>query len=128
MSFMGNRFDASVGLANSFIKNMYSDNYGIKQIGINPTRTIVLNDDMYSDISVKTYSYNIIEYYKYDTKKNDFTNIDNSDASSKIEDDSNYDEAVFIEMWSNIDINKYDLNKKSDLTKYFKNLIDELEE
>lgn len=29
--------------------------------------------------------------------------------------------------WSNIDINKYDLNKKSDLTKYFKNLINELE-
>jgi len=103
LGFSGSRYDASVGLANSFFKNMYSDNLGVKKIGFAQPNIFTLTDDMMKEINVKTYNFNKLEYAKYDIVKNDFTNIDKDIADTKEQDDQNYDKSLSINLYSNID-------------------------
>lgn len=106
LSYKGNRYQASIALASTFLKNMNYDNDGILRIGFTDSLDdFEITDDVNISISSDTIKYNQIEWDKYHIKKNKFDSVDNDDNTNLEEDENNYDASISIEMWANKDIN-----------------------
>lgn len=105
LQFDGSRFNCMVGLANSFFKNMYVDNYGITQIGWPTVGSFNITDNMIENFTIQDQKkYNKIEWSKYTVAKNEFTEIDNDVATNEITDDTDYDESFSINIYANVDV------------------------
>ncbi|MCP4991547.1 MAG: hypothetical protein GY928_37465 [Colwellia sp.] len=103
LSFKGNRYLAGIALANTFQKNMYYDNQGVLNIGMGYKKHELTDFDLVS-IKKKEYKYDSLEYFKNRIQKNNFKATDNDVVTNKEEEESTYDEATSITMWSTKDV------------------------
>lgn len=102
LGYDGDRYDCITGIANSFFKNIYADNKGVKMIGFEQPNVIKLTQDDFTSITQDSIQYNIMEYDTQYVIKNGFEDVEDEEALE-------YDESVSLNMWSSkdVDLNVY---------------------
>ncbi len=115
LGFSGTRFDALIGLANSFFKNVWNDNKGVMRIGVNKENSITLTDSDIVTKNLNIYTYNSLEWNKYDILKSQFEELDNEEADAEESDNNSFDKNFDINMYANQDIDmKISLKRNAD--------------